>query len=107
MEETPFIKKRAPTLYFIIAFKLTKGSLFVALAIFAYSLSDNDLPAEYQKWLHILHLNPERQFWMDLAQRIGHMTETGVLWVALGTLIYSLFSLVEGVGQLIYYRRGV
>jgi uncharacterized membrane protein (DUF2068 family) len=93
-----FQKKRAPTLYFIIAIKLLKGALFVTLAIMAYALSDNDLPAEYRQWLHNLHLNPERRFWADLATQVGGLTEARVVWVAVGTLIYSLFSLVEGVG---------
>ena len=93
-----FIKKRAPTLYVIIAIKLLKGSLFVTLAIMAYALSDNDLPAEYQKWLHYLRINPEKRFWTQLAVQVGGLTEARVLWVAVGTLIYSLFSLVEGVG---------
>jgi len=97
-ESTTFQKKRAPTLYFIIAIKLLKGSLFVTLAILAYALSDNDLPSEYSRWLHYLHLNPERRFWADLATQVGRLTEARVLWVAVGTLIYSLFSLVEGVG---------
>ena len=95
-----FVKKRAPTLYAIIGFKLLKGLLFVALAIIAYTLSDNDLPAEYQKWLHFLRLNPEKRFWTQLAVQVGHLTEARVLWVAVGTLIYSLFSLVEGVGMI-------
>lgn len=95
---TTFQKKRAPTLYFIIAIKLFKGSLFVTLAIMAYALSDNDLPAEYSHWLHYFHLNPERRFWAELATQVGRLTEVRVLWVAVGTLIYSLFSLVEGVG---------
>jgi len=93
-----FIKKRAPTLYVIIAIKLLKGALFVSLAIMAYALSDNDLPAEYQKWLHYLRINPEKRFWTQLAVQVGGLTEARVLWVAVGTLIYSLFSLVEGVG---------
>ena len=102
MADNPtFIKKRAPTLYLIIAIKLLKGALFVALAIVAYTLSDNDLPAEYQKWLHFLRLNPEKRFWTQLAAQIGGLTEARVLWVAVGTFIYSLFSLVEGIG-LIY-----
>jgi len=95
---TPLIKKRAPTLYAIIAIKLLKGSLFVALAIVAYTLSDNDLPAEYRNLLHWMRLNPERRFFTDLATQIGKITEANVLWVAAGTLVYSLFSLVEGVG---------
>ena len=97
-DDTTFIKKRAPTLYVIIAIKLVKGALFVTLAIVAYTLSDNDLPAEYQEWLHFLRLNPEKRFWTQVAVQIGQLTEVRVLWVAVGTLIYSLFSLVEGVG---------
>jgi uncharacterized membrane protein (DUF2068 family) len=96
--EKELVKKRAPTLYAIIAIKLLKGLLFVTLAIVAYTLSDNNLPAEYQNVLHHLRLNPERKFWSDLAVQIGQLTEAKVLWTAAGTLVYSLFSLVEGVG---------
>ena len=91
-------RKRAPTLYAIIVIKLLKGLLFVALAIVAYTLSDNDLPAEYKNLLHHLRVNPERRFWADLALQIGQLTEIKVLWAAAGTLVYSLFSLVEAVG---------
>jgi uncharacterized membrane protein (DUF2068 family) len=96
--ESELVKKRAPTLYAIIAIKLLKGLLFVTLAIVAYTLSDNDLPAEYKDLLHHLRLNPERKFWADVAAQIGHLTQAKVLWAAAGTLVYSLFSLVEGVG---------
>ena len=92
------IKQRAPTLYAIIIIKLLKGALFISLALVAYTLSDNDLPAEYRNLLHHLRLNPERQFWANLAVQIGKLTEQRVLWAAAGTLVYSLFSLVEGVG---------
>jgi uncharacterized membrane protein (DUF2068 family) len=92
------VKKRAPTLYAIIAIKLLKGLLFVSLAIVAYTLSDNDLPAQYKDLLHHLRFNPERKFWADLAVQVGQLTEARVLWAAAGTLIYSLFSLVEGIG---------
>lgn len=93
-------KKRAPILYVIIIYKLLKGLLFVGLAFVAYTLSDNDLPAEYHDLLHHLRINPERKFFADLAIQIGKLTEVRVLWAAAGTLLYSLFSLVEGVGML-------
>jgi uncharacterized membrane protein (DUF2068 family) len=96
--DTDLVKKRAPTLYAIIAIKLLKGLLFVTLAIVAYTLSDNDLPADYRNLLQHLRLNPERRFWADLAVQIGQLTKANVLWAAAGTLVYSLFSLVEGVG---------
>jgi uncharacterized membrane protein (DUF2068 family) len=92
------VKKRAPTLYVIIGIKLLKGLLFVTLAIVMYTLSDNNLPEEYRNLLQHLRLNPERRFWADLAVQIGHLTEARVLWTAAGTLVYSLFSLVEGFG---------
>ena len=72
-------KKRAPTLYVIIALKLLKGLLFVSLAIAAYTLSDNDLPGDYQNLLHTLRLNPERRFWAQLAAQIGKLTEAKLL----------------------------
>jgi uncharacterized membrane protein (DUF2068 family) len=92
------VKKRAPTLYAIIGIKMLKGLLFVTLAIVAYTLSDNDLPKQYQDFLHQLRFNPERKFWADLAVQVGQLTERRVLWTAAGTLIYSMFSLVEGIG---------
>jgi uncharacterized membrane protein (DUF2068 family) len=97
-------KQRAPTLYGIIALKLFKGALFVTLAIVAYSLSDNDLPEEYRTLLHELRLNPERKFFADLAVKIGALTEANVLWVAAGTLVYSLISWVEGIGLIFRVR---
>lgn len=98
MGNTELVKKRAPTLYVIIGIKLLKGLLFVVLAIVIYALSDNDLPAEYRSFLHHLRLNPERKFWSDLAIQVGHLTEKRVVLAAIGTLIYSMFSLVEGTG---------
>ena len=89
---------RAPTLYFIIGIKLIKGALFITLAFVAYALSDNNLPVEYQRLLHLLRLNPEKRFWTQLAVQVGNLTEARVVWVAVGTLIYSMFSVVEGIG---------
>ena len=98
--ETEQFRERAPTFYAIIFFKLLKGLVFVALAFVMYALSDNDLPAEYQKMLHILRFNPERKFFVDVAVQVGGLTEVKVITAAVGTLLYSLFSLVEGVGLL-------
>src|SRR5689334_11067054 len=96
--DTEILTKRAPTLYAIIAIKLLKGALFLTLAILAYTLSDNDLPAELGSLLQHLRFNPERRFWIDLADQVGKLTQANVLWAAVATLIYSLFSLVEGIG---------
>ncbi len=93
---------RAPTLYAIIGLKLLKGVFFVVVAISVYTLSDNDLPVEYQNALHWLnrwtHLNPEKRFWVELATKVDKLTETEMVRAAAGTFVYSLFALVEGFG---------
>src|SRR5689334_5939264 len=98
LDET-LLKKRAPTLYGIIIFKLIKGSLFLTLAITAYTLSDNNLPEEYQGFLRyiqpaleLLRVHPANKFFTHIAEQIGSLTEAKVLWAAAGTLFYSLFS---------------
>lgn len=89
---------RAPTLWFIIAIKLIKGTLLLLLALGVYSLSDNNLPADFRHLLEILHIDPEKKFFADLADRLGRITPANVVHLALGTTLYSMFSLVEGVG---------
>ena len=96
--DTERIKKRAPTLYAIIVLKIVKGLLFVGLAVTLYTLSDNNLPDEFRSLLQHLKLNPERRFFADLAIQVGQLTEKRVVLAAVGTLVYSLFSLVEGTG---------
>src|SRR4051794_34939154 len=92
------VVRRAPTLYFIIAIKLLKGILLLLIALGVYSLSDNNLPDEFRSLLQFLHLDPEKKFFSALAEKISKITPNNVIWLARGTLFYSLFSLVEGVG---------
>ena len=96
----PANKQRAPTLYGIITVKLVKGAVFTILSWVAYAYSDNNLPEEYRHLLQWLHVNPERQFWVYLAAKVGNLTESNLLTVALATFIYGAFSLVEGIGLL-------
>ncbi len=92
------INKRAPALYIIIAFKLLKGLALILLALGVYSLTDNNLPEDFRNLLQSLHLDPERKFFTHLADRIADVTPRNLRWFATGTLLYSLFSIVEGVG---------
>ena len=95
------VKKRAPTLYGIIAFKLFKGVVFVTLAIVAYTLADNDLPAELQSVLQFFRIQPDTRFWSAFAEKVGRLTEVKMLWAAAGFFIYSLFGWVEGIGLIL------
>jgi uncharacterized membrane protein (DUF2068 family) len=91
-------KRRAPTLYFIIAMKLSKGLLLLLLAARVYTLHDENLPQEFRQSLEFFHLDPEKKFFTELANKISGITPANMIWIARGTVLYSLFSLVEGIG---------
>jgi uncharacterized membrane protein (DUF2068 family) len=103
-ENPPVPRKRAPVLYAIILAKLVKGTLLLLLAVGAYNLSDNNLPADFRQALSFLHLDPEKKFFTMLAEKVELITEEKMVWFARGSFIYSLFSLVEGVGLLFRIR---
>src|SRR5580692_6468077 len=73
--------KRAPTLYAIIFFKLLKRPLVEN--VFAR-----------------LRIHPENKFFLHIAEQIANVTETQVRVWAVGTMLFALFPLVEGIGLL-------
>jgi uncharacterized membrane protein (DUF2068 family) len=90
--------KRAPTLYFIIGVKFFKGVAALLLALGAYSLTDNNLPEDFRKLLEFLHLDPEKKFFLALADRVGEITPANLEWLAVGSIIYGLFMLLQAGG---------
>jgi len=97
-DERPAQSKRAPTLYAIIAIKFLKGVSLLLLAFGVYRLAGHDLLKDFHALLDLANLDPERQFFIDLAARINEITPANIYWVAAGTAFYSLFSLVEATG---------
>jgi len=97
-KKTTVLKKRAPTLYLIIAGKLIKGGLSLLLALGVYKMTGPGLSDLFDRFVHWVHLDPENRFLSDIGDRLELITPANVRWMATGTFLYSLFSLVEGVG---------
>jgi uncharacterized membrane protein (DUF2068 family) len=91
-------KRRAPTLYVIIAGKLIKGTLALALALFIFKLAGRDLSDVFDSIVHWFHLDPESRFFSEVGDKLDKVTPANVRWVGVVTVVYSLFSLVEGIG---------
>jgi len=91
-------RPRPAGLYAIIAFKLVKGGLLLALALGVYSLIGDDLAAALESVLRALRIDPEREFFEALGTRLAHVTPSTIGWIATGTLLYAVLSLVEAVG---------
>jgi uncharacterized membrane protein (DUF2068 family) len=90
--------KRAPTLYFIIAGKLFKGSLALVLAFEILRLIGRDLSDLFNRLVTWMHLDPENRFFSEIGDRLDQITPANVRWVAIATFVYSLISFVEGIG---------
>ena len=91
-------KKRAPTLYAIVAVKAVKGVAALLLALGAYNLTDNNLPEDFRKLLEFLHIDPEKKFFLDLADRISEITPHNLNWLVVISVVYGLFMLLQAVG---------
>ena len=65
-------RKRAPTLYFIVAIKLIKGVLLLLLALSIFFAAEKDLPDLFNQFLGWVHLDPERRFFAAIADLAGH-----------------------------------
>ena len=65
-------KKRAPTLYFIVAIKLIKGVALLLLALGVFSLANKDLSDVFDQFLRWVHLDPERNFFHEHRRLAGH-----------------------------------
>jgi uncharacterized membrane protein (DUF2068 family) len=90
--------KRAPTLYFIVAVKLVKGVAALLLALGSYSLTDNNLPEDFRSLLEFFHIDPEKKFFLELADRVADITPNNLKWLAAGSVIYGLFMLLQATG---------
>lgn len=94
----PAVKKRAPTLYFIVAIKLIKGALLFLTAVGIFSLAGKDLGDLFDQFLRWVHLDPEHKFFSDIGDWLDTLTTTNMRVVASGTMLYGLFLLVGGTG---------
>lgn len=91
-------KPRAPTLYVIVFIKLLKGVSLLLLAFELYKLVGSDLSDQFDHLLQWIHIDPEKEIFSNFGDRLDAITPANLRWVASGTVLYSLFSLVEGIG---------
>jgi len=94
----PSPKKRAPTLYFIIVFKLLKGTCALILAFGVFRMAGKDLGGVFDHLMRLIHLDPENRFLSYIGDSLDGIKPGNMRWFATGTFFYSLFALVEGVG---------
>jgi uncharacterized membrane protein (DUF2068 family) len=96
--ENPPPRKRAAGLYTIIAIKVGKAALMLALALGLFSLMDNDLPKDFHHFVRTFRLNPEWEFCVALSKQLQTVTPANLGWLSGGALLYGLLLVVESTG---------
>jgi uncharacterized membrane protein (DUF2068 family) len=99
--EPPFPEpkpKRAPTLYLIASIKIGKGTLLLLAGLGIFALAGQDLQNGFEQLVRWFGLDPERRLFAGIGGWLDKMTPANVRWAGLVTGLYSLISLVEGVG---------
>src|SRR5436190_23334977 len=104
LEKNSMPPKRAPTLYAIIAIKLLKGVILLTIGLGLLRLVGEDLDARLDQFLRWVHLDPEKKFFAELGDRLQKISPAHIRGVGMGSLLYSLFSLVEGSGLVFRLR---
>jgi uncharacterized membrane protein (DUF2068 family) len=97
-DQAPVLKRRAPTLWFIIITKLLKGTLALLLAFGVYHMASRGLGNVFDRLMRFIHLDPENRFLSEIGNSLDNIKPKNARWFATGTFFYSLFSLVEGIG---------
>jgi len=94
-------KQRAAGLYTIIAIKLGKSLLLLALAVGFFSLVGKDLDVQFDHFLRWIHVDPSTKFFEALGQKLSQITPGSVKFVAIGLLLYSVLLAVESTGLIL------
>jgi len=95
---TPDVPKHAPTLYFIAGFKIFKGLLLLAVAVWFFVVAGKDFPDMFDRFLRFVDVDPEKRFFANIGDWLDTVTPGNVQAVATVTMLYGLFLLVGGSG---------
>jgi uncharacterized membrane protein (DUF2068 family) len=85
--------QRAPTLYAIIAFKFLKGLSLVLVGLGFFLIQEGDLRAQIADTLRMANVGQATSDeWLKMINA-GNLS-----WLTIGSVIYGLFSWLEGLG---------
>jgi uncharacterized membrane protein (DUF2068 family) len=90
--------KRAPTLYCIVAFDIVKGSLMLLTALGLFELAGHNLSDVFDQFLRWVHLDPERKFFVRIAESLDKVTPANLRLAEAGTFFSGLLRLGVGIG---------
>ena len=90
--------KFLPTLYLIVAWKLGKGVLLIVMSLGIFWLAGQDLGGVFDQLLRWIHLDPERDFFVNIGLWLDQISPASFRLWGVGTFLYGLLLVTVGLG---------
>ena len=88
----------SPTLYAIVAMKMAKAAFLLLAAFVIFAIADQNIAETWDGAVRLVRLDPEQAIFTSFGERLAALTQQNIRWLALGALLYSVFSIAEGLG---------
>ena len=92
------LKKHRAGLRSVAIFEFAKGFVVLAVGLGLFTLIGKDLDLVAERICHFMHLNPAHRYPQIFIEAAGNVTDTNIVWLALGALLYSGMRLAEAYG---------
>jgi len=90
--------KFLPTLYLIVAWKLAKAVLLMITSFSIFWLAGQNLGGVFDQLLRWIHLDPEREFFVNIGLWLDEISPASFRLWGVGTFLYGLLMLAVGLG---------
>ena len=87
-----------PVIYLIVFWKLAKGTLLILASLSIFFLEGRDLGGVLNHVLRWIHLDPEREFFVNIGQWLDQITPASFREWEAGTFLYGVLMLIVGLG---------
>ena len=91
-------------IWLIVAFKLLKGTILLAVGIGALSLLHEDVASKVGHWIEALRVDPDNQIIHALIRKLWAVDDKKLVEVSAGTFFYAALVLTEGIGLALHKK---
>ena len=91
-------------IWLIVAFKLLKGAMLLAVGIGALSLLHEDVASQVGHWIEALRVDPDNQIIHALIRKLWAVDDKKLVEVSAGTFFYAALVLTEGIGLALHKK---
>jgi uncharacterized membrane protein (DUF2068 family) len=87
-------------------YKLVTAALSLALGLGLFRLFRSEVRTTLEPIVRGLRLDPENEFIHALISRLAGLDRKHLLWIEVGTIVYAILHVIEGIGILLGKRWG-